>query len=484
MTTTKKKATKVDIDRTIETEFKDIRLEQEVIAFLLRKGPIYSHIFTIEWFTIQPFSDILKVLQKVKVTFTKRSILTELKHQQLLKKEDQDIYEQFIDKIYKTKIVHINSRNIEVLARQLFTLYESRQCIIGIKDILINIKRFDLDKTKEKLKNLSQLSNIEDLSKNGEYVEDLENRVDVIKERRLRAQTEDQSIGIPTGIRKIDNQIGGLLKEEFVVLLGRPAIGKTAMMLDMSIHPWLMENKNVLFATGEMSKRALEFRMDSNICGISTNKFRLGEISNAEIRSWRNKVKSIRDMQDSFYEIISFPRNFNLNMIEDRMERVQEKHGKEIDILVLDYLNIALPNSNRAKGEWASQSDVVWDFKALCADFNKGIAGITAGQIKDDFFTASRLDLSAAKYSRAISETAPIVFGLVRTDDDILDNTLQIQVLKMRNAPMLPRPIILRPNLDCMRMDQVQHIKRKNLIDLDIDLLKDRQTNKKGGAKK
>ncbi len=473
-----KSKSRIDIDRTIEIEFKDTKLEIEVVAYLLREKPFYSNLIDSQCVSATPTQNFLRVVQEHRVTFTKQSVLHELKVMQLMKSEEREIYQQFADKIYKADISNINPNNIEIVTRQLLQLSESRKCILGMKDILLSVKKFDLDATKAQLKELSRPAIIEDASKYGEYTEDLENRITEVKDRREKSADENQVVGIPTGIQKLDNQIGGFLPEEFFVLLGRPGIGKTAMMLDMSIHPWLLHDKNVLFATGEMSKEALQFRMDSNICGISTDKFRQGKISNKEIKMWRDKVQGIHDMQKSYYEIISFPRNFNMEMVETRMHQVQEKHGEPIHIIILDYLNIAQPNSNKTKGEWASQSDVVWDFKALCADFNGGIVGGTAGQIKDEFIDAAKLDLSAPKYARAISETAPIVLGLVRTEDDLLDDTLQVQVLKMRNAGVSPRPIILRPNLDLMRMDQVQHIKRKSLLDLDIDILKDRANSK------
>lgn len=474
----KRRSGKVDIDRTIQTEFKDAKLETEVVAYLLKEKPFYASLFDAQWFTSTPLMNFFKVAQHHRATFSKRSILHELKVMQLMPSTEKDLYEEFATKIYKADISVLNPSNIEIVARQLLQLYESRQCILGMKDILLSIHKFDLDTVKEKLKELSRPAIIDDRSKYGEYTDDLDSRIETVRERRERAMDEDAAIGIPTGIQRLDSQIGGLLNGEFVVLLGRPGIGKTAMMLDMSIYPWLHHNKNIMFATGEMSKPDLEFRMDANICGISTSKFRTGSMSDKEIKAWRDKVEGIKSMQEAFYEIISFPRNFNLDMVEDRAKQVQEKHGQPIHMIVLDYINIAVPNSQKQKGEWASQSDVVWDFKAFCADFNGGIPGLTAGQIRDDYIDAERLDLGAAKYARAISETAPIVIGLVRTEDDLLDDTLQVQMLKMRNAGVSSKPIILRPNLDLMRMDSVQHIKRKSLLDLDLDILKERAANK------
>ena len=96
----------------------------------------------------------------------------------------------------------------------------------------------------------------------------------------------------------------------------------------------------------------------------------------------------------------------------------------------------------------------------------------------DEGVGAEELDLSMLKYSRAISETSPIVVGLVRSEDDEAENILELQTLKMRNAPLPDRSIILRPNLKYMRIHEELVSKKRNFLDMKVETKKRKMKSK------
>jgi archaellum biogenesis ATPase FlaH len=361
------------------------------------------------------------------------------------------------------------------LIRQLYELSESRNILYTIKNIVKNIDSFNIEKVKQKFKYLSRDRFETDEVLSGNYLDDYEARLKAIDEK-----TEEGEILIPTGISKFDWQIGGIMPGEFGVIIGRTGLGKTAMLVCMALHAWL-KGFNVAFATGEMRKILIQYRMDSNIAHIMSDKFRTGKFEMEDLKKWADTIDGLRQVCDSYLEVGSFSRNFNTDNLEDWLHKLNDKHGKPVDVLFVDYLNIMdATKSKKDRGEWQSQANAVWDLKTLSETYNEGRMCVwTAGQIKDEFYNAEKLTLEAAKYARAISETAPIICGLIQTEDDILYNTMQLQILKMRNAPPSKDSILLHPDLNFMRINDKAKSRYKSLFDLDL-----RPKKKKTGGKK
>lgn len=469
-----------NVNDTIELSFRSQNVEKEAIAYFLRVSSVYCSLVESKWITSKPLVAILRIIQRKKSTFTRASLVQQLKLSGTVTKDNRKTFISFIDDLYEVTVTKITNDNVQVMINQLYELYEKRRCLLGVSDIVKNIKHFDLIKIKDKLKDLSRGGVLKESDKQGDYLDDYESRVEKVKEKKEKAD-KGEDVGIPTGLAELDSHVGGLMTGEWGVIAGETSLGKTATMICFAVHAWL-QGYNVVFATGEMNKESIEFRIDSHLTEISGRKFRLGSLNNYDLKSWKAKIDVLRVSLDSYFELVAFTRGFTADEIEVEMEKIQEKRGKPVDLIFCDYLNIMFPNANNRSSNksFESQAGVVWDFKALVEDFNgKGICGWSAGQVKDEYFGAEQLSLDALKYARAISETAPIVCGLVRTADDILFNTLQLQILKMRGIDP-PKPILMYPNLNIMHINkQMNKIKSLLVEDSSNSLLSERRSPKK-----
>jgi len=110
----------------------------------------------------------------------------------------------------------------------------------------------------------------------------------------------------------------------------------------------------------------------------------------------------------------------------------------------------------RSRGNYEDQVEAVWDFKGFISENN--LVGWTAGQVKDEAYDKELYDSQDLKYARAISECAPVIAALIRTEKDIVENRMKLQILKMRNAEPPTRPIALTPRLDIMRIHEDIHV--------------------------
>jgi len=339
----------------------------------------------------------------------------------------------------------------------------------GMKSVIKNIKRMTVTEIKQQLQTISTGVRVKDGINGGNYVDNFEDRYESIVKKQEFAK-DGNSAGVLTGIHAFDSMTGGLMPGEFGVIGGRSGIGKTAMLECLGTSAWRDFGKNVLFVSGEMPRFDVELRFDSNIAGVSSSKFRMGDLTQKEMDAWRRKVEEEGEVHQNFLEVVSFPRNFTAADIEGCALNIQDKYGAPINLILLDYLNIMNPiHSHGSSKEWSAQSDVCWEVKVLTSTLNDTCALWTANQLIDEAIDAEALSLGDFKYARAITETAPVVVGLVQTESDRDDDVIQLQVLKMRNAELPTRAIVLHPDMDHMRIFQEQSHEIKDFALWDED---------------
>ena len=458
--------TKTKTSEVIQKKFRNIKIEYDLVSFAVREKPEILALVQSSWFSVKPLGMVVTYVKQVKTVLTKGSLLQEMKTAKGNEDIPFEVISASIDELFKRRRV-LTVKSVDVLIRQLHELYEIRRCFFGVQDAVNSLKASDLKKAKKIFRDLAVSAGVTSKDLSGDYLEDYSSRAYEVKKLILARGDENFSPGIPTGIQQFDQLVGGLTKGEFGVIAGKPGIGKTAMMVSFAAHAWL-QGYNVLYATIEMPKSPIEFRLDANLAGIPLNAFRLGTISKEQWKTWRQTIRKLRLLQENYLEISSFPRKCSVEDLESEVTRVQEQKGKPVEIVFVDYLN--LMSATNAKGgnlrDWGNQGNVVNEIKGFTNDFNGGIVLWTGNQISKDSLDKDFLEIGDLKYAGAIDETAPIVVGLVQTTDDELEKRIQFQVLKFRNSERLPHPIFLYPNLSLMRIhDRV--LMRKDLLELD-----------------
>ena len=107
-------------------------------------------------------------------------------------------------------------------------------------------------------------------------------------------------VGLSTGLLDLDQKLGGLHPSDLLILAGRPSAGKTALATNIAYYiarryrptpdqlaaggARPLEGGRVFFGSLEMSKEQLATRIVSDAAGVSGDRIRRGEISEAEMR--------------------------------------------------------------------------------------------------------------------------------------------------------------------------------------------------------
>lgn len=216
-------------------------------------------------------------------------------------------------------------------------------------------------------------------------------------ERARHQQT--QVIGIPSPFTDLDRQIGGWQAPDFVVVAGRPGMGKSAMLLQMVYHA-AAQGTRVLFFSLEMNAEQIMRRLFAQRCGVP----------------YQQQTRMTDDQWKLFAafvaEVESLPLHFKdgAELTPYQLRRAAQEHRRThgLDMVVTDYLQL-MQADGRTDNRVAAVTEIAQAHKTLALAL--GIPVITASQLSRG--VEARADkhpmLSDLRESGGIEQAADIV---------------------------------------------------------------------------
>lgn len=244
---------------------------------------------------------------------------------------------------------------------------------------------------------------------------------DRLEEYRQRMGVEGL-LGIPTGIKKLDNILHGWLKEDLVVIFGRTNEGKSWVLLYFLVMAWRAGFK-VLLYSGELSKHIVGFRFDTLNANFSNMGLMMGE---ENLGASIEYGQYITELQQKEGFIVVTQKDFGgRKPTVDEIEQLIEVHSP--DIVGLDQLTLM---EDRRKGEnkRIRYTNIAEDLYSLTE--KAGIPIITVTQanrenVKDKKTKDSPPELHDIAESDGIAQNAKRVLSI-----KVVDKLLKISIKK------------------------------------------------------
>lgn len=111
----------------------------------------------------------------------------------------------------------------------------------------------------------------------------------------LREQFVCQPMGITTGFHELDLSIWGLQPKQLITIGGRPAMGKTGIMVDIALEA--SKESPVGIFSMEMPYDRLQARMSANIADLNYRNIRAGECTEAEQQRFLDAGQELKNRQ-------------------------------------------------------------------------------------------------------------------------------------------------------------------------------------------
>lgn len=187
------------------------------------------------------------------------------------------------------------------------------------------------------------------------------------------ALKDGEIAGVTTGIKVLDRQTGGLFPGELIILAGRPAMGKTALAMNI-IKGAAKAGHHGAFFSLEMQQHELGQRLISDMAHNETSPLayfdaRVGNFDQQQFE----RFKAVGEKAANLPIYITDKSNASTTSIRFeclKLRRLLETKGKTLDLVVIDYLGL-MNAGNRYRGNRVGEiSEITRSLKNLAKEFD------------------------------------------------------------------------------------------------------------------
>ncbi|WP_420561458.1 replicative DNA helicase [Tepidicaulis sp.] len=228
--------------------------------------------------------------------------------------------------------------------------------------------------------------------------------------------------GISTGLRDLDERLGGLQASDLIILAGRPSMGKTALATniafnaaraykaehrpDGSVH--VTDGAVVGFFSLEMSSEQLATRLLAEHSGIPSEKLRRGKIDQDQ---WHHFVQAAQELE-GLPLYIDDTGGLTIATLAARARRLKRQHG--LGLLVVDYIQLLA--GSRTENRVQEVTEITTGLKALAKELNVPIIGLSQLSRQVEAREDKRPQLSDLRESGSIEQDADVVMFVFREE--------------------------------------------------------------------
>ena len=217
--------------------------------------------------------------------------------------------------------------------------------------------------------------------------------------------------GVPTGFADLDDKTAGLHGSDLILVAARPAMGKTAFVLNIATHAAIREKVPVAIFNLEMSKDQLVNRMLCIEAMVDNNKIRTGKL---EEDDWNKLASVIGPMSDSGIYIDDTP---GISITEIRTKCRKLKMEKDIGLIIIDYIQLIQgSNSKKITSREQEIAEISRSLKILAKELNVPVIALSQLSRAVEQRPDHRPMLSDLRESGSIEQDADIVMFLYRDD--------------------------------------------------------------------
>ena len=322
------------------------------------------------------------------------------------------------------------SENIEYYANLVQEKYILRKIIETSRDLSTNAydSKEDvssiLDKAEKTIFELSQNS------QRGHF-QSIEPLLHNVMDKLGTSKSEGVS-GIATGYYELDKYLSGFQNSDFIVIAGRPSMGKTALALSLARNISVDYGHSVGMFSLEMSNIQLVERLITAEAKVNSHQVRSGKLPKND---WKKLSAAAGPLSEAKLFIDDTP---GLNIMEIRAKARRLKLEKDIDILIIDYMQL-ITGFDKSESRQQEISMISRSLKALAKELDIPVIALSQLSRAPETRTNHRPIMSDLRESGAIEQDADIVlfvyrkFVYTRSEDD--KGVGEIIISKHRNGP-------------------------------------------------
>jgi replicative DNA helicase len=243
---------------------------------------------------------------------------------------------------------------------------------------------------------------------------------------------EEFITGVSSGFDEFDEITTGFQPSEFIVIAGRPAMGKTAFCMSIAQYASISKNTPVAIFSLEMSKSQLVQRMlcsEARIDAHNLRKGRLAEKDWAPLSMAAGRLASASIFIDDTAGITCLE-------IKAKARRLKAQHN--LGLVIIDYLQL-IQSSSRIENRQQEITEISRSLKGLARELNVPVIAVSQLSRAVEQRIERRPRLSDLRESGAIEQDADLVVFIYREEyykpKTEKKGIAEVIISKQRNGP-------------------------------------------------
>jgi replicative DNA helicase len=392
----------------------NIEAEQAVIGSILVSNDIFDEINTIV--SSINFYDPMhqKIFEAVESLIYKGMLANPitLKNYFEDEKDDLDIPE------YLVKITKFSTsvRQAIEYSKIIYDMFVRRELIKISEQTIDSAKINDLDTNGQSIIESSERL-LFDLAEKGSFNSSLVKFDEAMKQTIEMAsaayKNEEGIVGVPTGLRDLDDKLGGLHQSDLIIIAGRPSMGKTSLATNIAFNAAqkLQESgkkSSIAFFSLEMSSEQLSTRIISEQARISSNDIRRGRISDDQFDKFLETSKNISELPLYIDETPAI----SIAALSNRARRIKRLFG--LDMIVVDYIQLMRGTTFNKDGRVQEISQITQGLKAIAKELSVPVVALSQLSRQVEQRDDHKPQLADLRESGSIEQDADVVMFVYR----------------------------------------------------------------------
>lgn len=250
-------------------------------------------------------------------------------------------------------------------------------------------------------------------------------------ESMIDTTTKDKVI--KSGFIDLDAKLTGFLPGDLTIIAARPAMGKTALGLNIMTNIIVGQGFPIAFFSLEMTSEGIMNRILSNLASVSGNSIRQKTLSDSE---WC-RVLDVAEKHSKAKAFIDETPSIDISTLRDRVKRMHKQY--DIRLVMVDYLQ--LMRSDRKKFQIREQevADISRGLKGLAKELHIHMIALAQLNRAVDGRADKRPVLSDLRESGSIEQDADNILFIHREDyyrpNAEQNHEAEIIIAKQRSGP-------------------------------------------------
>lgn len=230
------------------------------------------------------------------------------------------------------------------------------------------------------------------------------------------AKNPSDIVGIKTGFNQIDNLTYGLCPGDYILVAGRPSMGKTSFALNIASFVACNDEKAgaIYISTLETRNKKLAKRILSSSGNINSHFLKTGNVVNSQHDSWDRLAYTTGKLASTEIYFNDKAKNIDDIVNSARSTHMKLEHG--LKLFITDYIQIAHANESVGKNREREIAEISRKLNELSNDLNIPVIALSQLNRSLENRPDKRPQTADLRDSGSLEQDADIIIFIYRDD--------------------------------------------------------------------